>query len=87
MRYPCSFRDTVRAVASGTLDIDYFLRVLRKALAKKNQGRTKENRAYKVFHIEIQKQNAGQLVKPGISLQISMNYLMLATSSALYEIL
>jgi len=32
MRYSCSLRDAVRAMASGTLDIDDFLGFLRKAL-------------------------------------------------------
>jgi len=42
MRYSSSLRNTVRAVASGTLDINYFLRILRKAVASENQGRTKK---------------------------------------------
>ena len=54
MRYPCSFRDAVRAVASGTFDINYFLGILRKGVASENQGGTEKNGKDKVFHIEIQ---------------------------------
>jgi hypothetical protein len=55
MRYTSSLRNPGRAVASGTLHINYFLGLLRKAVASENQGRTKKNRAYKVFHIEKSK--------------------------------
>jgi hypothetical protein len=54
MRHPRSFRDTVRSVASGTLDINYFLRLLRKAVASENQGEAEKNGKDKVFHIEAQ---------------------------------
>jgi len=54
MRYPCSLRNPVRPVASGTLDINYFQRLLRKAVASENQGGTQKNGKDKVFHIEVQ---------------------------------
>jgi hypothetical protein len=54
MRYPCSLRDPVRAVTGSTLDLNYFLRLLRKAVASENQGGTEENGKDKVFHIEVQ---------------------------------
>jgi len=54
MRYPCSLRNPVRPVASGTLDINYFQRLLRKAVATENQGGAEKNGKDKVFHIEVQ---------------------------------
>jgi len=54
MRYPCPLRNPVRAVTGGTLDINYFQRLLRKAVATANQGGTKKNGKHKVFHIEVQ---------------------------------